>query len=918
MIDAGLEPAPAPPVEKRRRRDLAAPLTLLVILVVAAYLRFTGLNWDDYTHIHPDERFLTMVESGIAFPERMAEYFNTETSPLNPHNRGFGFFVYGTLPIFLVRLVAEALQQTGYDQVHLVGRAASAAFDLVSVWLVYMIGARLYRRRVGLLAALLAALSVMLIQQAHFFVVDSFANTFVLAGLYFAIRVMDRGEWQDYLGFGAALGMAVASKLSAVPLAAVVGLAVLPRLLGEDRRWVDTEVVKVARGLIIAAVASLLVFRICQPYAFSGPGILGVQPNPQWLANIREQRGQAGGDVDMPPNLQWFNRTPYVFPFLNLVVWGMGLPFGLISWLGWALAGVQMVRGRWRRHLIPVLWTGAYFVWQASSFNPSMRYFLPIYPTLALLAAWALWEAWDWASNLRERRRTLARSLIGFVGSVVVVGTAIWAFAFVSIYTRPATRVAASHWIFQHLPGAVNIVVETDEGPLLEVVPVPQDFILAPGVSRMVEFHNNQTGIVSSLAIPFSRDLTPVSGPKTLRAEVLADAASADPIAVATASGIGGEPGEQALQLVFELPTELEGGRNYLLRLSLIDDGAMQLGGQGMLTLSTPDGDQTASVPLEGQKTFVPSGETREYSFIASLDGQAVALSLPYARSLIGEGAPSTLSVTLLERQGDSQVAIGSGSLPVDLPTSGEGSLQVALTPGGEISVGETYIVRVVLEGQGALAMRGSVIASESTWDDGLPLRLAGGLDIGGRYTGVNQEMYWQDDQDDNRNGVSDKLERIVDTLTQADVLAITSNRQYGTVPRVSQRYPLSEAYYRALLGCQAPRSISDCMARAQPGEVHGELGYDLIAVFQNDPRLGPFSFNDQYAEEAFTVYDHPKVLIFARTAAYSAEMLRAAAHGRGSEPRRAPAPERQAGEYAGSDAARRPPGGTARRRHVV
>ncbi len=163
-----------------------------------------------------------------------------------------------------------------------------------------------------------------------------------------------------------------------------------------------------------------------------------------------------------------------------------------------------------------------------------------------------------------------------------------------------------------------------------------------------------------------------------------------------------------------------------------------------------------------------------------------------------------------------------------------------------------------------------------STWDDGLPLRLAGGLDIGGRYTGVNQEMYWQDDQDDNRNGVSDKLERIVETLTQADVLAITSNRQYGTVPRVSQRYPLSETYYRALLGCQAPRSISDCMARAQPGEVHGELGYDLIAVFQNDPRLGPFSFNDQYAEEAFTVYDHPKVLIFARTAAYSADSLRA------------------------------------------
>jgi hypothetical protein len=224
------------------------------------------------------------------------------------------------------------------------------------------------------------------------------------------------------------------------------------------------------------------------------------------VANIREQRAQAGGDVDMPPNLQWFNRTPYLFPLGNLIVWGMGLPLGIISWAGWALAIVQAVRGKWRRHLIPVVWTGAYFVWQASSFNPSMRYFLPIYPTLALLAAWAMWEAWDWASGLRGRRRGIARGLTGFVAAGAIVGTAIWAFSFVSIYTRPATRVAASRWIFQHLPGAVNVVVETDEGPLLEVVPVPQDFILAPGISRLVEFHNNQTGIVSSLAIPFSRD----------------------------------------------------------------------------------------------------------------------------------------------------------------------------------------------------------------------------------------------------------------------------------------------------------------------------------------------------------------------------------------------------------------------------
>ncbi len=387
-----------PPVRRATRtREILASLALLAILAIAAYLRFSGLNWDDFTHIHPDERFLTMVETGIGIPDDLAGYFDTATSPLNPHNRGYGFFVYGTLPIFLVRFIAQAVQQTGYDEIHLVGRAASAAFDLISVWLVYLIGTRLYRRRVGLLAALLTALTVMLIQQAHFFVVDSFANTFVLAGLFFAVRVMDRGGWDDYLGFGVALGMAVASKLSAVPLAAVVGLAVLPRLFGEKGRLVEGEIGRVVRGVALAAVASIVVFRICQPYAFSGPGFFGFKPNPQWVANIREQRSQAGGDVDMPPNLQWFNRTPYVFPWVNLVVWGLGLPLGLVSWAGWLLAIMRAVRGQWRRHLIPIVWTGAYFVWQASSFNPSMRYFLPIYPTLALLAGWALWEAWDWA-----------------------------------------------------------------------------------------------------------------------------------------------------------------------------------------------------------------------------------------------------------------------------------------------------------------------------------------------------------------------------------------------------------------------------------------------------------------------------------------------------------------------------------------
>ena len=52
-------------------------------------------------------------------------------------------------------------------------------------------------------------------------------------------------------------------------------------------------------------------------------------------------------------------------------------------------------------------------------------------------------------------------------------------------------------------------------------------------------------------------------------------------------------------------------------------------------------------------------------------------------------------------------------------------------------------------------------------------------------------------------------------------------------------------------------------LPRAEPGMFQGELGFDLVQVFTSDRVLGPLRINDQFAEEAFTVYDHPKVLVF-------------------------------------------------------
>src|SRR5512140_1438500 len=90
-------------------------LLFIAVLLVAAYFRTVGLNWDDGQHLHPDERFLTMVESALQpvgassdqlgppptaaaqqwrqsfasiMPDctRWGGYFDTFCSPLNPQN----------------------------------------------------------------------------------------------------------------------------------------------------------------------------------------------------------------------------------------------------------------------------------------------------------------------------------------------------------------------------------------------------------------------------------------------------------------------------------------------------------------------------------------------------------------------------------------------------------------------------------------------------------------------------------------------------------------------------------------------------------------------------------------------------------------------------------------------------------------
>jgi YYY domain-containing protein len=796
---------------RNRASTLFTDLLLLIVLLAGAYLRLVGDDWGEEQYLHPDERFLLFVVSDISPVQSLGEYFDTSVSTLNPNNRGHTFYVYGTLPIFLARYAVEWVYgHSGFNEVTQVGRPLSAIFDLLTILLVYVVAARLHDRRVGLLAAAFYAAAVLPVQLSHFYKEDTFLNLFTFLAIYFAVRV-SREWWASrqeangrsrsvqrsssgglvaedlaapgsarttqavtgslddqmsveiavdlvkrvyrvvanplvYLsvGFGVALGCAMACKLNALPVAFMLPAAVLLRFSELPASEQKRRLVEAFVYLVVAAAVSVLVFRVFQPYAFSGPGFFGVKINPPWLQAIRDQRNLAAG-TDFPPNMQWARR-PVWFSGKNLVVWGLGLPLGILALVGFLWAGWRMLKGEWRKHVLLWGWVAFYFTWQSLQFNPTMRYQLPIYPTLAVFAGWAVMELWELRSKKFPRPRlfVLQRLASALLGTLVLLATFAYAFAFTRIYTRPITRIEASRWIFQNIPGPINLRLQTSGEIYNQPLPYPYFQTISPGQPFSTAFQTRFDGTLSNLYLPHVGSPEAGSGP---------------------------------------------------VQISLRITG-----------LSNP------SQPL-GTASF-------------------------YADPAAG-------------------------------PDERGQSLLVALDQPVALVRGETYDLTIeVLSQNGAIVLQGDTVANEGDWDDPIPYPIDTFNGFGGIYPQeINFNMYWDDN--------AEKVERFIRLMNQSDYIFITSSRQWGSLPRLPERFPMVTTYYRRLLGCPSERTIEWCYTVAQPGKFHGEMGFELFKVFQSDPTLGSLRINDQFAEEAFTVYDHPKVLIFKKTDSYDPQRTR-------------------------------------------
>ncbi|MBI2617819.1 hypothetical protein HYW55_06825 [Candidatus Gottesmanbacteria bacterium] len=455
-------------------KKLLPTLVIVGIFLLAAFFRLYGNNWDQNYHLHPDERFLTMVTTALQWPKDIKGYLDTNTSTLNPHNMGFGFYVYGTFPIFFTKWIAGFFGWDTYINVTLLGRFLSGIVDLLTLILVYKIGKIIIllakiKRGIGLfiphISALLYGVTVLSIQLAHFYTVDIYLTFFLTLTFYFLIKILASIEEKHLtpmrlellsLLMGISFGLSIGSKITSLLFLPIIGLGGIYFALK----------VKKIRLIFFCALtfilSTYLSLRFAQPYLFADSRIFTLSLNPKVIANWKELQALGNPTAAFPPAVQWIHTKAYLYPLKHTIFFGLGVPLTVILIVGIFFLFYSLRQKTLRKTLViffslgffplflSFLWILLLFGYQGGQFAMNLRYFHPIYPFLALVAGFGI----QYLLQILPKR-VIRIALVFGIGFLLL-----YPVAFMSIYNRPITRLKASQWIYENIPAGSSIAGE--------------------------------------------------------------------------------------------------------------------------------------------------------------------------------------------------------------------------------------------------------------------------------------------------------------------------------------------------------------------------------------------------------------------------------------------------------------------------
>jgi len=342
------------------------------------------------------------------------------------------------------------------EAVYTLARASAAVLGTLALWLLYLAGARLFGRAVGLLAAAIEAVAFLPVFYAHLALNDAPTLAPATLSLLGSAGVLRKGRARDHLLAGVGLGLACATKYTAgivlVPLLAAIAARHLgaggdegeqAERAGDRARRVRTRAIV---GVLLAGASALVAFLIANPYS-----ILDYHSFHAELAKQSTLSAESQGKLGAPKD---GGLAYYLWSF----TWGLGWAPSLAA-LGGALAVWRHER-RVAWLLVPA--AALFLVFMGTEGRYFGRWLMPIFPIVCLLGAFFVVQLAGWAG--RSLHGATARALLAalFVTALLVQGL-VYSIHSGLVLSRADTRNLTRQWMLAHIPAGAKIVAEPVE-----------------------------------------------------------------------------------------------------------------------------------------------------------------------------------------------------------------------------------------------------------------------------------------------------------------------------------------------------------------------------------------------------------------------------------------------------------------------
>ena len=349
---------------------------IIFIFIFSFTLRLIGINWDSGFLFHPDERAILMHGYDLSFQSlKSSDFFNPATSTLNPR-----WFNYGSLPVYFVKLIhtiSNVFTNTSIYDLRIPLRIFSALIDSLTTILIFRFSLVFLNKKLSLLVAFLYSISLINIQNSHFFTTDIFITNFSLLIIYFSYKNITEASNFRSCVLGIVFAMGLAFKFSFI-------MVIIPIIISYflSQRQNQYNYLQIFKLLVIFFFTSIFALFIFQPYMFLDFST--------YFLHINEQSKMVRGILDFPYTRQYYETTSFIYPLTQIFKWGLGPVLSTFAFLGTIYFLIFTIRNKSLFGLLIFSWFIPYFFINASFQVKFTRYFLPLIPLFIFFSVFFL------------------------------------------------------------------------------------------------------------------------------------------------------------------------------------------------------------------------------------------------------------------------------------------------------------------------------------------------------------------------------------------------------------------------------------------------------------------------------------------------------------------------------------------------